>query len=309
MSIFTKDCPVCAASHPVTVARCGCGYCFNPDKLDGVTQELEVISQEETLYRDYLAARAEQAAKAWHVARNVAASDSGNTVKAAQALLAEQTAMAARAELEAQDQRARAVKNRIKVVRSNRHARKALAGTPRSNPISAKPVSVRDALVPKPTLASRPPMPTHVAPPLPPLVETTPPVQVVRQDPPKPKVMPMANLAPAERVAPANTPAPPRPVPQARASATPPAPAIGDAPTPSFRASQATKAEQITAAPARPTAQECPNCSANVPLNVRRCRCGFEMPNPSQIPSLAMSPEDRAAFLAALAPTRRDRNR
>src|SRR5689334_6149282 len=120
MSIFTRDCPVCAATHPLNAVRCGCGYCFDPNKIEGVTQELEVLSQEEQLYRDYLAARAAQAEDAARAAKNAASCEPDNTVKNAEALLAQQTAMNARAELEAQDTRTVAVKNRIKVVRSSR---------------------------------------------------------------------------------------------------------------------------------------------------------------------------------------------
>jgi hypothetical protein len=125
------------------VVRCGCGYCFEPDKLDGVTQELEVISQEEQLYRDYLAARAAQAEEDAKVAKTTAKHDPGNTVKAAEALLAEQTAMNARAELEAQDARAVAVKNRITVVRSRRR-KKPKTTAPVSRP--ATPAPVREVL-------------------------------------------------------------------------------------------------------------------------------------------------------------------
>lgn len=311
MSIFTKDCPVCAASHPVHAVRCGCGYCFDPNKLDGVTQELEVISQEETLYRDYLAARVDQSESAWRDARVAAAREPGNRVKTAEALLAEQSAMAARAEFDAQVERARAVKNRIKVVRSNRRSRRVSAAATAPRPA---PVAVREVLAPKPAPAPMP-APVQTAPVKPAAAVS----KSVAAPAPAPKlvVRAPAPVAPA-KPAPVHKPAPvrakppaamprPRPAPApvavAPRAAPPPAPVVLDKPTPSFRASQASRAQQIAPTPTKTNSQECGNCSAKVPLNAKRCRCGFELPlAASQIPSLSMSPEDRAAFLAALAP-------
>jgi hypothetical protein len=100
--------------------------------------------------------------------------------------------------------------------------------------------------------------------------------------------------------------APPRPAP-ARKAPVASSPELLDKPTPSFRASQATRAAHVAAPVVAPKSLDCPNCSAKVPPTVRRCRCGFEMPHfASQIPSLPLSPEERAAFLAALAPTGND---
>jgi hypothetical protein len=337
VSIFTKDCPVCAASHAVHVVRCGCGYCFDPNKLDGVTQELEVISQEEQLYREYLAARADQAEKARQATRADAAREPGNNVKTAEALRAEQIAMSARAELSAQDERARAVKNRIKVVRSNRRAKKVKAAAA----AHTRPISVREVVAPKPTpvLVSPPPVLTQAPPPAvtPPkltvIAETKPPAAaVVKPATPKPTPIAIAKKETPRPVvaAPVPKPAMPpkpvaigKPVPVRAAAPTVVAkpvqravpnevsalaalttPLVLDKPTPSFRASQANKAEQVKVAPAQPaTSQDCPNCYGKVAPNAKRCRCGFEMPlAASQIPSLSLSAEDRAAFLAALAP-------
>ncbi|HKQ31335.1 MAG TPA: hypothetical protein VJS66_08625 [Burkholderiales bacterium] len=267
--------------------RCGCGYCFDPGKLDGVTQELEVISQEEQLYRDYLAARAAQAEDEARVAKNNAMHEPANTVKSAEALLAVQTAMNARAELEAQDARATAVKNRIKVVRSSR----------RRKPKTAAPASVQEPLAPpaaapaphkaavKPAAIAKPV--TDLAPPIAPAPKTAArPVTVAK---------PVAALAP-----PMVTREIPQPVPQ-------PAPVtrhvnIGE-PTPAFRETQAAKAEQIAPPPPpkKTAGQDCPNCCAKVAPNAKHCRCGYELPSSAnQMPALSMSPEDRAAMLAAL---------
>ncbi len=64
MSIFQKDCPQCAASHAVYALRCPCGYCFDPEQMEGTVQMLELVAQEEQLYLDYLSARLEQARNA-----------------------------------------------------------------------------------------------------------------------------------------------------------------------------------------------------------------------------------------------------
>jgi hypothetical protein len=289
VSIFTRDCPVCAASHPVHAVRCGCGYCFDPGKVDGVTQELEVISQEEQLYRDYLAARAAQAQDAAQVAKAAAKRDPGNTVKAAEALLANQTAMNARAELEAQDARAVAVKNRITVVRSRRRG-KSKTAAPVSHPTPNLP-AVREVLAPPvaaaPQLAKPMPKPAAIIP--------TPIRTAAKQPAPtRPSVVLPVN-APTPAIAkPMQAPKPPSIPVLTQVNAREPSPA--------FRSTQAAKAEQIAApTPAKPTSQDCPNCYAKVAANSKRCRCGYELPvTASQMPGLAMSPEDRAAMLTAL---------
>jgi hypothetical protein len=281
VSIFTRDCPVCAASHPVHAVRCGCGYCFDPGKVDGVTQELEVISQEEQLYRDYLAARAAKAEEAALVAKTAAKREPGNTVKAAEALLAAQTAMNARAELDAQNARTVAVKNRITVVRSRRRKKPKTTA-----PTHPAPVPVREVLAPPVTAAA--PKPAAVVPA---------PIKTAAK-PPAP-----ASARPSV-VTPVNTPTP-----TIAKSAPVPRPSVpvltqvnAREPSSAFRATQATKAEQIaTPTPAKSTNQDCPNCYAKVAVNTKRCRCGYELPTTaSQMPALAMSPEDRAAMLAAL---------
>jgi hypothetical protein len=300
VSIFTRDCPTCAANHPVHVVRCGCGYVFDPDKLDGVTQELEAISQEEQLYRDYLAARATQAEDEARHAKGAASREPANTVKTAEALLAQQTAMNARAELEAQNARAAAVKNRIKVVRSSRRRKtKAPAAAPKP-----APVSVREALAPKksappsPSKAVAKPAAVMAAPAIPQKKSTAhaKPAPIAKPSAPKTNGSPVSVkpvLQPAPLPTPVAAPAPVVVQPSAKE------------PTPAFRSSQATRAEQIAAPVAAATpksaTQDCPNCCAKVAATVKRCRCGYELPtSANQMPALAMSAEDRAAMLAAL---------
>ncbi len=142
MGIFTKDCPVCATSHPVHKVRCDCGYCFDPNKLDGQAQDLDIIETEEELYRDYLSARATQADQEWQVAKKLAATLADSHVKKAESLLAEQAARAAHAELEAQESLLRSIKVRVKAVRASARSRKppAVVAVPKKQ-IPSPPVS------------------------------------------------------------------------------------------------------------------------------------------------------------------------
>lgn len=133
-SIFLKDCPECAAANPVDALRCACGYRFDSKGADTTVDGLELIAQEERIYRDYLAARLEQAAKELEHARAVAKASPGDKVKAAELLLAEQRYNAARAELEAQQLRAQAVAARAKSAR-----RAAMSKPKRENPGTPPP--------------------------------------------------------------------------------------------------------------------------------------------------------------------------
>lgn len=282
MNIFTKDCPACTASHPIHATRCGCGYCFAPEKSDSVTQDLEAIAQEERLYRDYLAARAEQAHHAWQVARTAAAIDPFNTIKAAEALRAKQVALAARAELEAQDARAKTVGARIKVVRSNDNRRRR---APLSNAAAGRaPTSVRAALAP-PSDSARP-------------SPSVPAARTIPHGLPR-SATPVASQTVA-------TPIASRTVVTTPTAAATPAPTITPTSTSAFRTTQANKAAR--AAP--PATSKCQNCGATLAANASRCRCGYEIPvSASQIPPLSMSAEDRAAFQAALAPLDTGKNK
>ncbi|MBI3897068.1 MAG: hypothetical protein HY308_02095 [Gammaproteobacteria bacterium] len=79
---------------------CECGYCFDPDALQG-DAAVEYELQQLRLLRDYLAARVVQAEATMLVARQDAVFDRANTYKAAQALAAEQALHTARAQLDA----------------------------------------------------------------------------------------------------------------------------------------------------------------------------------------------------------------
>ncbi len=63
MSIFEKVCPQCAAVHSMETNHCGCGYSFSEGELSFSKLSDEMLAEEEALYEEYLAARAEQAGK------------------------------------------------------------------------------------------------------------------------------------------------------------------------------------------------------------------------------------------------------
>jgi hypothetical protein len=283
MSIFTKNCPVCSASQPSETERCSCGHRFDASASDGEMEDLKSIYHEERLYRDYLAARVDEAAKGPD----------------------RQALAAARAELEAQEQRVLAMKKRLKIVRSNRHPEGVA-------PAPAKPAQPKPTVVTPPVQSSQPAVRTK---------PTSPPISVTPKSPPptQPSIpttaTPRANEgtprpvraaeAPVARTPPAPVVAKPTPKPkpaaakppaQPSSSAQPVASNVPDIPVSSFPNGEVNKA----------AIQECPNCMAKVPPGAARCACGFEMPTRAdEMPSLPMSEEDRAALLAALGPTRK----
>jgi hypothetical protein len=97
-SIFRKECPQCAAPNDVTAVRCRCGYCFDPDALTA-EDAAEYHDEQQRLYRDYLEARLVQAEASAIAARDEADAEPANAFKKAQALLAEQEVGNVRAEL------------------------------------------------------------------------------------------------------------------------------------------------------------------------------------------------------------------
>src|ERR1043165_2426070 len=148
MSIFTKNCPVCGTSQPSETERCSCGHRFDASAHDSEMEDLKSIYHEERLYRDYLSARVDEAAKSAD----------------------RQALREARAELEAQEHRVQAIKKRRKIVRSSRHPDDAATPTP-TKPAPRKPTIAAPAVQPprpatKATPTS-PPAPTKPASPAP----------------------------------------------------------------------------------------------------------------------------------------------
>lgn len=76
--------------------------------------------------------------------------------------------------------------------------------------------------------------------------------------------------------------------------------ASSNVPPPAFRQEQTTRAEKVMEA-RKPDTKECPNCTANVPLNTSRCHCGFTFlsGNP-ELPSLTLCTGDFTALRNSL---------
>jgi hypothetical protein len=178
-------------------------------------------------------------------------------------------------------------------------------------PVAPKPVAVAPIATP-PVVAQKPAAPATQ---LPSVVKTRPkPVAVVKAAAPaarpaKPKAPVLAAVPkPIKSAATVLKPSPQKP--QAAAPAPIATPAeekllTFDTPTPAFRATQANRAEELHSITAR-SAHECPNCTAVIKPNTKRCGCGFEIVGAeSQIPALSLSPEERDAFMAALSPSPR----
>ncbi|MFL6712284.1 MAG: hypothetical protein ACJ8LN_05090 [Sulfurifustis sp.] len=277
MSIFSKDCPHCARANKADAERCVCGYRFEPEgSSDG-----EFALEQEALYRDYLAARIAQAETERNVALAQAQIDPDNKTKAADALLAEQALNALRAEMQ-------------------QHVLKYPS-------LPARPVP--------------PPPPTR-----PEIKQAAPPKKpVIAPPPPARKAAVMHKMAARQPAGVAKPPSrvaarPQTPVAKPAPQAAKPAPSA--TPSETFRNLQARKATaalraQTAAvkparpiprpaeippiqapAPARtPTTQECPNCTAAVPMNRERCSCGYQLSRPAQeIPGISLD----AASLAIL---------
>ena len=72
---------------------------------------------------------------------------------------------------------------------------------------------------------------------------------------------------------------------------------LSQAPTSAFRMEQAAKAEKIMEARKTVETKECPNCTANVPVNTTRCQCGFAfISGGTELPSLTLCTGDFTAL-------------
>lgn len=292
MSIFTKDCPQCTTSSPLAAAYCRCGYCFEPDKVNGSAQALELEAQEEKLYLDYLKARVSQTEAAVRAARAVAAADADSHAKAAEALLAEQALINARAELADQTARVRIATQRWESVRTVIRAPVVSRNKPTAH--AAKPVHHRKTSKPAPALIFKDQAPTRSAPAVAvtsiPVPQTAQPndvfraVQAARAEQVMKQLPPVVrDISPPPVAAPV-TALPEKPLP---AAVTPPAaPVLLVHSTPPVLLKT------------NPAHKDCPNCYAHVTRSLVRCRCGYEFSNGPQLPPLTLNAAERELFLS-----------
>ncbi len=315
MSIFTKLCPQCTDSVEASAARCHCGYIFDTT-TDGSVCAGDLLEQNERMYLEYLEARVAQAEQELAVARNAAAHDPENRLAAAELLRAEQAHNNARAELSSQSLRLETTRA---LVTRNRP-------TPPPVPRPTVPPPAKPAL--RAVKVAEPPKPEPVRP-----------AVMKRAKPSTPKPLPGLKLAVPQKSAVTLKPSAPQ-------MASRPKPAPRMEPSTPFRTAQAAKAERVMrteatkpvparvpppkAAPAKPRSanplasakaamqvrhassdvRECPNCTAQLKLDVAQCRCGYEFPTAgAEIPALSLPAADLASLSANLTLVPLNRNR
>ena len=319
LSIFEKLCPSCATAITASAERCPCGHVF--DSASSNAQETAL--RDEELYENYLAARAAQAQEAAHAALAAHAEHPDDADRLAAAELAQEVAMSIDADLG--QQRTKVTALRTALEKSQPQAPVATTPvtlvTPQTAEV-AKPVSVRPKSTANPKPAYRNSKPkTHKAPVV---IAKTVAVQ-------KPSAKPESTVT-AERAVVVEPP-----VPQVNNSLTPlssatraasvletikiakareeaariPTPVVSHnqksetslstAPPATFRAEQAARAEQALAAHKTVEAKECPNCTASVPTNTTRCRCGYAFVScKDDLPSLTLCTGDFTALRDSL---------
>ncbi len=276
MSIFQKDCPLCASSNSANAVRCHCGYIFEPERLEGPNREAELAAQDERLYREYLAARAKQAMREAQEARAAHAADPGDTVKAAQSLLAEQAAHAARAELKMQATKTAMAKLKSTVVSTAVNEPTALPSRRSATRVKVTHAAVHaDASNGGTTKVPR--VKRHVSVSTP-TSQTDKPGEAFKA---RQAVKAQKALTKAKRVSKSAA----YPVQSKR---------NGKA----LKAVQTTKAVQVAKIIKTQEIKDCPNCTATVSLKTRQCRCGYVFPlSGPELPPLALNAKELAMLM------------
>lgn len=309
MNIFKKDCPECAAANPIDAVSCRCGYCFDPETL-AQSDPAEYAQQQDRLYRDYLAARMVQAEAQLVVARELAKADPENAYKASGVLLAEQALNALQAEMKQLSLR--------------------LPAPRRAVPLAARPSSAMAA--PKAVVAQTPAKPTTVSEKLEAAPKTTAAAEEKRPPSPQPAALarqPVPAAAHAREPNGATKTA--EGLARSMAQQVSARPHISAKPDENFKRVQAKRADAVARAKTRaakveaptiakrsatkPAAQpappqvpplliaaatpmqECPNCTATVPAQRKRCSCGYVFSRAAEeVPAITLD----AAALAIL---------
>lgn len=302
MSIFKKDCPECAASNSVNALRCECGYCFDPDALAG-NDAAAYAEEQDRLYRDYLEARIVQAEVELTVAREQAKADAANTYKAAAALVAEQALNALQAEMKQLGLRAPHNRPRNVAVPPAKPASVPAPARPAPPPHKAAvaaPVEKRPGAAA--AAEARMPAARHLATAI---EQRAPAVAIAKPAPSKTRAITVAAVRAVSKIK-AKVVA----VAVGQTKRQMPIPAASAKPGAHFRELQARKAEAIAKAqtpaartetkrpealaqrPARMSdaAQACPSCTATVPADQERCRCGYVFSKAAQgMPGVSLS--------------------
>ncbi len=258
MSIFSKECPQCAATRPADASRCGCGYVFDPYLLDDAQRTLGLAAEEEKLYEEYLAARAAQAVEAARVAAKLTAIDPENEPTVIDDAGAQRGAQAANAELAAQRARAAQAAEAAKIEAAEQGAK-----------------SWRTKLAAQATKAVKGVAPTATR------QQVRLAVKPIRAAPGAVGTAKAARIRKAEAAPPVTG-----------RHLTP-----SNKPGATFKAAQAAKVVKALRVTLARETVECPWCTATVAASAVRCRCGYSFATGVRaMPPLALSAGERAAL-------------
>ena len=334
MSIFEKLCPSCASRVAASAETCDCGHIF--ESADGSGKSTpETALRDEELYENYLAARADQANEAARAAHEAYHARPEDPNLAAAAELAREVATSIATDLADQRSKVAALRKMLPPAPKPMVAAPKPAA-PKIEPrkIAASPHKPVSATPKPPTSAKA--MPAEIAKPAP-VAQVATPAPIAADSSAQPEPQPAAqSAAPATRSdilfetqpvrlsAPAS-PAPLAPPPlstaeraasvletikkaKAREEATRAIQnveraneAIAHVPPESFRTEQAARAEKALAVQKALDVKECGNCTAKVPVNTTRCRCGYVFDlGTNDLPSLTLCTGDFTALRDSL---------
>lgn len=306
-SIFLKICPDCAAQVPTASERCKCGHIFESAISSELSPE-EAALRDEELYENYLSARAEQAHQAARAAQDALMDDPDSSEKAAQAELTREVAKSIDADLAEQRTKLAALRRTVEAQRPKPTlpAFKPIEVPPASPPVaqpqieavseivvSTPPISTPSPLKPVKPVASPASSPA-LASPAAVAQKAARVLNAIKQA----KAREATTRTQKPRKAPAKTVAAPKPAP-------PPTPQppieVSTVPPPSFRQEQAARAELVMETRKLADTKDCPNCTANVPVNTTRCSCGFTfIASGNDLPSLTLCTGDFTALRNSL---------
>lgn len=303
-SIYHKVCPACAGSCAQEAAQCGCGHRFAGDDAPAATLD------EELLYEDYLKARREQAQQA-----AAAAPETLSSTRRAEAEL-----RAVQADLERQRERISRLRRqtshppfaekRSEAPRVRQAAEALEADLARLRRLQANPYAgPADRHIAVQAQAEAVPATPEIAPPSSlPAEEPAGAPRAAIQGPAvseapvraAPVTAPAIEEVAAASEAPRPESAAPRTIGDlevravARTGDRQPGAVSGQGEAPDVRAQLAAQAERAAQRlRAGSTTAECPNCTAQLAANTRRCKCGFEMPvAASLMPAVPVDPVD-----------------
>lgn len=257
-SIFQKVCPACAAHVSLSAGQCRCGHQPEADE----TGSADDILRDEELYESYLAARVEQTRQAMVAAFEIHNADPRNADKKAALDLARNVAQDVEDDLRAQREKITALRN------------ESIGTATRPKPASGIMPSLTP---PAPHTPAARPMPAAAKP--------------DRRTSPAPRVDGSTTTV-TSRVAGVLSA-----LKNAKARETSVV-VPGSNPAIPFLQEQGAHADKIMENLASESVVNCPNCTATLPANTARCRCGYSFPasNASNIPSLTLCTSDFTAL-------------